>query len=719
MAITPVTSGSSTPVPTPVTDEGAQVRRGGSLDLRPQQAQVHEALVSRRTDSMPHLAGAGESAERPRLNLDTLKTSTPQTPQRPPSTSADGASPRELTSQLTFKHGVPDVTTPPQSLPPIQTTVQVAEPLAKHSPTSGASTSTGDASPRVLMSFPTFKDGVGEASTPTQSLPPVRSTAQSPEHPTQHLLRDTNERSHRFSVGPSTPSEPGRHLSAGAGEPRPSGRSSVPSSPRVSTPMSRISARGDSSSSGHISSAGVGERRPSGRVSNFSGSQLPSPMLSQRFALSSSGEQQMSRLSDASMFMNWSGSESGGPESGGLRLEGAPTSTANWRAAIAELVQTVRQQAVQTASVVTVLSPPPRLLAAAAGHIAHQAVAVGIPTFAREMLAQGLMAALHTASPQAAIGLQAGMLVVNIGLQVVREQREARNPDEAARGFHALSPEQWEQSSPQQQAEMRDTQARHSRLITVLQVASSVSDLVLTGVNVRNGDATSAIQRATTGFKTGIYTTMRDTLQASFRMVGIVGDTHGTSGPHLTAAIATYAGVAGASNYVSDVLLAATAPERSTATAVLNGVLSTGAAGMSTGAAWGTAVTAAGTKAALNTVVEAIDWFQRTQHEANQGGTVQQLAPRINIAPEHRDYGRLLDHMPGRLAVINSINAATGLAGHFASNSSAALQSLIGNAGSAVVTFLTDYSLSSTFQADAAVRTATSASPESPPGFNV
>jgi hypothetical protein len=140
---------------------------------------------------------------------------------------------------------------------------------------------------------------------------------------------------------------------------------------------------------------------------------------------------------------------------------------------------------------------------------------------------------------------------------------------------------------------------------------------------------------------------------------------------------------------------------------------------MSTAAAWGTAVTAAGTKAALNTVVEAIDWFQRTQHEANQGGTVQQLAPRINIAPEHRDYGRLLDHMPGRLAVINSINAATGLAGHFASNSSAALQSLIGNAGSAVVTFLTDYSLSSTFQADAAVRAATSASPGSPPDSNV
>jgi hypothetical protein len=173
-----------------------------------------------------------------------------------------------------------------------------------------------------------------------------------------------------------------------------------------------------------------------------------------------------------------------------------------------------------------------------------------------------------------------------------------------------------------------------------------------------------------------------NSLQASFRMVGIVGETHGLSGPHLATAIATYAGVQVAGGYASQALVAGAAPEASTATSVLNGLTSPAAAGMSVAAAWGTAATVAGVKAAVNTVVESIDWFQRAQHEANQGGARQELAPRINSAPEHRDYGRLLDQMPGRLAVINTTNAVVGAASYFARHSSAALQSLIGNVGS-------------------------------------
>jgi len=256
---------------------------------------------------------------------------------------------------------------------------------------------------------------------------------------------------------------------------------------------------------------------------------------------------------------------------------------------------------------------------------------------------------------------------------------------------------------------------------------------------VRNGDATAAIQRAVTDVKTAVYATMRDSLQASFSMVGIVGATHGLGGAHLTAAIATYAGVQVAAGYAGQALVAGAAPEASTATSVLNGLVSPAAAGMSTAAAWGTAATVAGVKAAVNTVVETIDFFQRTQHEATQGGATQELAPpwgnkkrtqeeanqggaspiespQINTEEKKaRDYGRLLDHTPGRMAVINTTNAAVGVAGYLARKSSAALQSLIGNVGSAAVSAMTDYSVSNTWQAAAAVRTATSAASPPPP----
>jgi len=401
-------------------------------------------------------------------------------------------------------------------------------------------------------------------------------------------------------------------------------------------------------------------------------------------------------------------------EEASARAQLATARPANWRNAISDLAQMAAQQAVQTASVVTVLQPNTRLLTAAAGHLAHQAVSVGIPTVAREMLAQGLMVGLHGAAPQVAIGLQAGMMVLSVGLQVVRERREARDPNEAARGFHSLSPEQWAQSSPQEQAAMRDTQARHSRLLTVLQVASSAVNLGLGVANVRSGDASAAIQRVATDVKTAVYTTMRDSLQASFRMVGIAGETYGLGGAHLANAIATYAAAQVTAGYVGQALVAGAAPGASAATNVLNGLTSPAAAGMSTAAAWGTAATVAGVKAAVNTVVEAIDWFQRSQQEANQGGARQELAPRINTAPEHRDYGRLLDQTPGRMALVNTINSALGAAGHVARNSSAAVQSLIGNVGAAAVGALVDYSVSNTFQAAAAVRAATSPPPPEP-----
>lgn len=657
MAITPINTGASAPLQTPVAEGDAQVRRGGSLDRQPPPVSEHPALTSRRTDSMPR--PGSESAERLRLPLEAFRTLTSQTP---------------------------------------------SSPIAEDRPQ------------RILTTQPTFKDGIGETSAQKQ-----KGKAQLVDPP----LLDTKERSTRFTPETSASIDNGAHVTAGIGERR-SGRATVPSTHSHRSHTSRTSrpshpsptvSQGGSSGSSHISSAGIGERRPPRSVQSFrdpaTGSQQHTPFESQRFSFPPSGELQMAGVQGPQPFpIFWSASGSS-PDTSGA---GSPPRAANWRTTIANLARTVGQQAVQTASVVTVLQPNARLLKAAAGHLAHQAIAVGIPTFAREMLAQGLMAGLHRASPQAAVGLQAGMMVMNITLQVVRERREARDPNEAARAFHSLSADQWEQSSPQLQEAMRNTQATHSRLLTVLQTVSAGVNLIAGGANVRSGDATAAIQRVATDVKTAVYTTMRDSLQASFRMVGIEGETHGLGGAHLTTAIATYAAVQVTAGYVGQALVAGAAPEASTATKVLNGLVSPAAAGMSTAAAWGTAATVAGVKAAVNTVVEAIDWYQRTQHEANQGGARQAVAPRINSAPEHRDYGRLLDHLPGRMAVINTANAVVGGVGYLARNSSAAVQALIGNAGSAAVSALTDYSVSNTWQAAAAVRAATSPPPPEPNG---
>jgi hypothetical protein len=730
MATSPITSGSSTPVNTSLTDEGKEVRRGGSLDRQPRQAPAHEALLSRGGTESMRLPGAGESTERPRRPLDALKTATSQESSSTSKTEEPKAKPTEhplqssgtgrqpvLTRELTFSDNLLDKA---------NTSKLQGKKLSDEGPLleTGERSHRFDTESTASKSSGAFKNIVLEGNiSKRQGKRPVG----------EDQLLKTEERSKQFDTHSTSSKDGGGHLVGGGGEDvrRPSQRSFGPENKSVTA-----SQTGSSGSSRRMSSAGVGERRPTHSFRDpTTGSQPHTPWQSERFSFPSSGEQQMTGVIAQALPLFGTPPESSRGSSG----SGSPPRAATWRETVSALARTVGQQAVQTASVGTVLQPNSRLLKAAAGHLAHQAVSVGIPTFAREMLAQGLMVGLHRASPQLAVGMQAGMMVMNITLQVVRERREARVPDEAARGFHALSAEQWGQSSHQDQNAMRETQTKHSRLLTVLQVASSAVNLGLGIANVRSGDASSAIQRVATDVKTAVYATMRDALQASFSMVGIEGTTHGTSGPHLTAAIATYAGVQAASNYVSDAMLAAIAPERSTATAVLNGVLSPAVAGMSTSAAWGTALTVAGAKAALNTVVEAIDWFQRTQHEASQGGTIQRLDPLIPGFPrtqpevsqggtvdappitekKDHDYGRLLDHTPGRMAIINSINAASGLAGHFAQNSSDALKSLIGNVGSATVTFLTDYTISNTWQADSAVRAATSRGSESHSGSQV
>lgn len=354
-----------------------------------------------------------------------------------------------------------------------------------------------------------------------------------------------------------------------------------------------------------------------------------------------------------------------------------------------------------------------RMLGAIAGHTLHQAVAVGIPTIAREMLAAGVMQALRAAPPTVVMGLQASVGVANLALQVIREGRERRNPDEAARAYHSLSPEQWSAQPPEQQARMRDHTAKVSRAITVSQVASSVTNFALMASAFqeeghRPGARADALRPLATEIKTGVYTAMRDAAQASFAMVGFEGDqTHGIAGAPFAAAAATYAGVLTGTSMLSDVLMPSLVPGRSQATDTLLGhPAQPGAAPMSTAQAWGTVAQAAAVSAATNVLSEATDWFQRTHHHLSQNAVPpqQQWQPRIT----GDDLGRVADQGVARAALVNGINSALAATGRAMTQLAVppAAQSFIGNAGLAAMSALTDSPITGIFQAQAAVRAA-------------
>ncbi|WP_157572220.1 hypothetical protein [Hydrogenophaga taeniospiralis] len=352
-----------------------------------------------------------------------------------------------------------------------------------------------------------------------------------------------------------------------------------------------------------------------------------------------------------------------------------------------------------------------RTLGAIAGHTVHQAVAVGIPTVVREMLAAGVMQALHAAPPAVAMGLQASVGVANLGLQVIREKRERRNPDEAARAYHSLSPEQWAAQPPEQQARMRDHTAKVSRAFTVSQVASSITNFALMASAFqeeghRPGARADALRPLATEIKTGVYTAMRDAAQASFLMVGYEGDqTHGIAGAAHAAAAATYTGVLVGSSMLSDAVMPSLVPGRSQATDTLLGLpAQAGAAPMSTAQAWGTVAQAATVTAAANVLSEATDWFQRTQFHLNQNAVPpqQQWEPRIM----GDDLGRVADQGVARAALVNGINSALAATGRAMTQLELppAVQSFISNAGLAAMAALTDSPVTGIFQAQSAVR---------------
>jgi hypothetical protein len=360
----------------------------------------------------------------------------------------------------------------------------------------------------------------------------------------------------------------------------------------------------------------------------------------------------------------------------------------------------VRDQAVQSAEAVGIMAPSGRLAGALAGHLVHQSVTVGVPTFLREMMAEAMVLSMRHMPPNHAVMLQTGMAVVSVGAQLLREAREKRNPDEAARGFHGLSPQQWNDLSDGAQATLRKQQRNHSRMVTLMQLTASGTHIAIGIAAAKADDAEKAGKLFVTDFKTMLYGGMRDSLQASFNMVGPQDDTFGVNGSHMTSSALFYGGANIAANFAFSTL-----PGMVPGAALADDVLRGKSGAMSQGDAWGVKAEVALVKAAINTILEASDWFSVNQQEANQAGTVQRWDPKLKLLdPGPHDFGRVLDQTPARMTAIGASNAMYNAITFAMKDQPQAAQDLVANVVVGAFASVQYKTIGGTWQADSAVR---------------
>lgn len=370
--------------------------------------------------------------------------------------------------------------------------------------------------------------------------------------------------------------------------------------------------------------------------------------------------------------------------------------------------QHVVQAGTSAVSGLRVLGVPPRLVGAAAGHLVHQAVSTGVPTFAREMMYEALYAGLRTLPPHAVNAMQVATGVTTLGLHRLRQVREQRNPEAAARGFHNLSAEQWAAlPHAEKQAKMAE-QREYSDAVTSLATASVLTNVALSFGGHSLGQPELGAQVLATDLKVMAYAAARDSIQATFRMVSTEQDTNGgVSGAHLGKAAAFYGGANFAANYAFGAVPAGLSDARTTLAATFGdknaqAALAAQSSPLSMGQALGTVAHSSAVKATINTLLETSDWIHVTQQEANEAGTRQKYEPALTGT----DYGRVLDQSVTRTAVIGSNISLGNALGIMAEKlrAPAWLSGLMNNGATAVWAGATYGTIARTWQAEGAVR---------------
>lgn len=362
----------------------------------------------------------------------------------------------------------------------------------------------------------------------------------------------------------------------------------------------------------------------------------------------------------------------------------------------------------------SLMLPYKRVLGALGGHLVHQSAAVGVPTFLREMMVEAMVLSMRHMPPHQALALQALVGMANVGLQVLRRHQEARNPDEAARGFHAMTREQWDALPEGDKAKLRAEQDKHSRMVFNIQVAASLTHIGIGTYAVVSKDkdlAETPARLFANDFKAMLYSGMRESIQASFNMVGTAGDTHGLIGTHLTASAAAYSMTTVVGNYAFT-FLPPLVPKGALATSVLRGESHE----MSRSEAWLTRAAVNTVKAAINTLVHTSDWSLMTQQEANQWGTTQHWEPKAKFLDRSKhDYSRLLDHTPARITLIAGSTAMSNLASLLMKDLPPEASTAVLNLMGGMYEGLIYKTIGNTWQAEAAVRAAVAAPPAAPP----
>ncbi len=378
----------------------------------------------------------------------------------------------------------------------------------------------------------------------------------------------------------------------------------------------------------------------------------------------------------------------GAMETGGAALHRLGEAATAARTAVSEST---------TVQAVGSMLPSQRIMGAVLGHGIHQAASVFVPTFLREMMGESMKVAFRATPPNMVLGMQVGVGLLNIGMAVMRERREARDPDTAARGFHAMTAEQWAECSDHQRASMRQTQQLMSRIVTLEQIGASMASIGLSLHGTLTGNVGMATDVLAGDIKTVAYSFARDFIQASFSMVGTQEETSGgVSGSHLNSASLFY----GLANVVGNnawsqlpILGGDTAAARAV---LLDGASSSGARSD----AWGDIAGVSAIKAAINWAVETADWISVTQQEALQSGTVQQWNPRVTGT----DYGRLLDQTPARITAISAGNAVFNILGNVNRGGTLSQQDLLSNSLAGMLAGLGYAAIGGSWQAEGAVR---------------
>ncbi len=292
-------------------------------------------------------------------------------------------------------------------------------------------------------------------------------------------------------------------------------------------------------------------------------------------------------------------------------------------------------------------------LGAALGHLVHQTTSVGPTTFVRELIGEALFAAFRQLPPEAVVAMQAVSGTLHLALHTLRRNRENRNPDAAARGFHNLNLEQWEALSDDERHHKRVEQQHYSDLVTRLALAGILSNIAIGAAGKASGRPEMAARLLASELKVAPYAAARDAIQATFRMVGMRAATNGgVSDPHVTSAGRFYGMANVLTNLASNEL---EAPDFASARQRWAGLMSP----FNMGEATRVVFQQAAVNAALNVGLETADWLNVTQHEADEAGTQQIWEPSWKAKRE--DYERVMDHSVARTAAINS-NIAFGTA---------------------------------------------------------